>query len=306
MAGRVAFLTMDDLGVYVSDDELARAPLRALGWEVELVPWRAAVVDWSRFAGVVIRSTWDYHDHLAEFLLALERIEAQGAPLANPLTLVRANVRKTYLIDLADRGYPIPRTEVVDALDASALDAFLRDAGPGGAVVKPAVGASGWEAFHVRRDDRAGAERALGALGGREALLQPFLPAILSEGERSLVYFSGAFSHALDKVPVRGEFRVQEEHGGIITGVEADPRSLEVADAIVARLAPTPLYARVDLVRDGDRPLLMELELVEPSLYLRTGAGAPERFAAAVDAWLRSAAPGRPLSPIGAPLSSRP
>jgi glutathione synthase/RimK-type ligase-like ATP-grasp enzyme len=305
--GTIAFLTMDDLGVYVSDDELAHEPLATLGWRVAPVPWRTPGVRWERFAGVVIRTTWDYQDDLAAFLRTLEEIEASGVPLANPLALVRANVRKSYLLDLAGRGCPIPRTEIVPALDGASLAAFVRGTGPHGAVAKPIVGASGWEAFRVRPGDAAGAGRALRVLGGREVLLQPFLPAVLTEGERSLVYVGGAFSHALDKVPIPGEFRVQEEHGGIITGVEPDPVSLAVADAIVALLEPAPLYARVDLVVDERGPVLMELELVEPALYLRTNPGAPARFAAAVDAWVRAArGPDRPLSSNPPSISSRP
>lgn len=288
--GTVAFLTMHDLGVYVCDDDLAHAPLRGLGWCVELVPWREPGVRWERFDGVVIRAPWDYQDDVHAFLEVLARIEAAGTPLANPLALVRPNVRKDYLVDLGARGCPIPRTEVVASLDARALDAFARDAGPEGIVVKPLVGASGWEAFRVRRDVTGGAERALAVLAGREVLLQPFLPAVLAEGERSLVYFDGVFSHALDKVPPAGEFRVQEEHGGIVSRVEPDAASLEAAEAILALLDPVPLYARVDLVRDAGRPVLMELELVEPSLYLRTDPSAPVRFAQAVDRWVRGAA----------------
>jgi glutathione synthase/RimK-type ligase-like ATP-grasp enzyme len=303
----IAFLTMDDLGVYVSDDELVHAPLATLGWRVVSVPWRAPSVAWERFAGVVIRTTWDYQDDLPAFLRRLEEIEASGVPLANPLALVRANVRKSYLLDLAARGCPVPRTEIVSALDAAGLAAFVRTAGPEGAVAKPIVGASGWEAFRVLPGDAASAERALRVLAGREVLLQPFLPAVLTEGERSLVYFGGAFSHALDKVPIAGEFRVQEEHGGIITGIDADPAARAAADAIMRQIHPQPLYARIDLVRDQGRPLLMELELVEPSLYLRTNPDAPARFAAAVDAWLRAArGRGRPLSPTPPSLSSRP
>ncbi len=305
MGGRIAFLGMDDLGVYVSDDDLSHPHLAALGWEVEVVPWRSPGVRWERFAAAVIRTTWDYQDHVPAFLAALERIEAAGVPVANPLPLVRANVRKTYLLDLAARGCRVPRTEVVRALDASALAAFARDAGSAGLVAKPVIGASGWEAFHVRPGDTAAAVAALRVLAGREVLLQPFLPAVLVEGERSLVFFGGVFSHALDKVPVAGEFRVQEEHGGIISGVEPDAASMEVAETALRLLDSVPLYARVDLVRDAGRPVLMELELIEPSLYLRTDPGAPVRFAAAVDAWVRAAV-GPPLSPTRPSLSSRP
>lgn len=305
--GTLAFLGMDDLGVYVSDDDLAYAPLGELGWNVEIVPWRARGVRWERFAGVVIRTPWDYPEDPPGFVRALERVEASGVPLANPLALVRANLRKTYLLELGRRGCPVPRTEVVGALDAATLAAFVRSAGEHGAVVKPVVGASGWEAFRVQAGDPTGAERALRALAGREVLLQPFLPSVLSRGERSLVYFAGAFSHALDKVPVAGEFRVQEEHGGVVEGVVPDARSLEIAERIVALLEPIPLYARVDLVWDTAGPVLMELELIEPSLYLRTNPEGPARFAAAVDAWARGRwHGGRPLSRPSRSVSSRP
>ena len=131
--------------------------------------------------------------------------------------------------------------------------------------------------------------------------------SVIEEGEYSLFYFSGACSHAILKTPKPEDFRVQEEHGGIITGIEPDPVSLEVADAIVALIHPRPLYARIDMVRDQGRPSLMELELVEPSLYLRTNPGAPGRFAAAVDAWVRGARDqNRPLSSNPPSLSSRP
>lgn len=304
-SNRIAFLGMDDLGVYVSDDDLAVPHLAKLGWEVETVPWRAPDPRWERFAGVVIRSPWDYPGLVDDFLATLARIEGAGVPLANPLAQVRANVRKSYLLELAARGCPIPRTVIEPALTAAALEAFVRDVGAAGVVAKPVVGASGWEALRVRDDDPASSERALAVLGGREVVLQPFLPSIVEEGEISLIYFSGVFSHALNKSPVAGEFRVQEEHGGIIRGVEPGAEALAVADAILGLIDPVPLYARVDLVRDGGCLVLMELELVEPSLYLRTNPGAPARFAAAVDAWARAAS-GPLLSRTGTSLHSRP
>jgi glutathione synthase/RimK-type ligase-like ATP-grasp enzyme len=292
---RVAFLTMDDLGDYVADDHLAVAPLAALGWEVDAVSWRARV-DWTRWAAVVIRSPWDYPDQADAFLRALEGIGRAGVPLANPLDVVRANVHKSYLPALAARGVAIPRTEVVARLDADALGAFVRSSGADGVVVKPTVGGGGKDTVRVLEGEPRGAAAALRALAGREALLQEFVPAVLTEGELSLVYLNGAFSHAVRKVPAVGEFRCQEEHGGVVTAARPDPASLRVGDFALATLAEPPLYARVDVVDDGRGPLLMELELIEPSLYLRTDPGAPARFAAAVDRWTRSRSP----------LSSRP
>jgi glutathione synthase/RimK-type ligase-like ATP-grasp enzyme len=305
VTSRIAFLTMDDLTGYVSDDDLALDPLARLGWEVDAVSWRAPDVDWTRWSAVVIRSTWDYQKDVAGFLATLEGIVAAGVPLANPIELVRENVTKTYLPALAARGCPIPRTRVVPALADEDLVAFASGGREHGIVAKPLAGGGGADTFHVRPDDPAAHAAALLALAGRETVLQDFMPAVLTEGELSLVYFGGRFSHALRKAPSRGEFRVQEEHGGIITAARPDSDSIRVAEAVLRTLDETPLYARVDLVNDRGEPVLMELELVEPSLYLRTDPGAPARFAAAVDGWVRALAR-PPLSPTRPTLSSRP
>ncbi len=284
----IAFVTMDDLEGYVTDDHLAVPELDRLGWAVESVSWRAPRVRWERFAGVVIRSPWDYQHAVGPFIAALESIDASGARLANPLLLVRWNIRKSYLVDLAARGCPLPDTVISGALDDDELASFVRDCGRVGAVVKPMVGGGGVGIFHVRPDDAVSAAAPLAALGGREVLLQRFLPAILSEGEHSLVFLNGAFSHAVRKVAAAGEFRVQEERGATILSETPSADLIETAAAVLARLDAPPLYARVDLVRDEGWPTLMELELIEPSLYLRTDPGAPARFAAAIDAWARA------------------
>ena len=282
----IAFVTMDDLEGYVTDDHLSVPELAALGWAVETVSWRAPASRWERFAGVVIRSPWDYQHAVAQFIAALEGIAASGALLANSLSLVRWNIRKSYLVDLAARGCPLPDTVISRALEAGELAAFVRDCGDEGAVVKPMVGGGGVGIFHLRPSDARSTAAALDTLGGREVLLQRFLPAILSEGEHSLVFLNGAFSHAVRKVAATGEFRVQEERGATILPETPRADLLDTAVAVLALLDAPPLYARVDLVRDRGRPSLMELELIEPSLYLRADPGAPARFAAAIDAWV--------------------
>lgn len=282
---RCAFLTMADPAGYVIDDDLAHEPLRALGWEVENVPWSRPGVRWSGFDLVVVRSTWDYHHRPEAFLEVLEGIARAGTRIENPLPLMRWNLRKTYLRDLAARGVPIVPTSWRDGLSAADLPGLFDEFAADEIVLKPVLGANADGAFRL---DRTAAARRAGELaryfGGRPCLAQPFLPSIVQTGEHSLFYFNGRLSHAVLKTPAAGDFRVQEEHGGVITAVEPGP-SLEAAGGtVLAALDEVPLYARVDLAAGADSSswLLMELELVEPSLYLRMEKGAPRRFARAV------------------------
>jgi hypothetical protein len=157
-------------------------------------------------------------------------------------------------------------------------------------VLKPVVGANAAGAY--RLDGGAAAARAAEVetyFAARPLLAQPLATAVLDEGEYSLGYFAGALSHAVRKVPKAGDFRVQEEHGGAVRRVDPEPALRAAGEAVMAALAAPPLYARADLVRanGGDGFWLMELEVVEPSLYFRLEPAAPERFAAAVDARLR-------------------
>ena len=118
-------------------------------------------------------------------------------------------------------------------------------------------------------------------------MAQPFVRSVVEEGEFSLFFFGGAYSHTALKTPKAHDFRVQEEHGGWIRAVEPEPALRALAEDVMDAVAPTPLQARVDLVRmEGDRFALMELELIEPSLYFRTDAASPDRFAHAFDAWM--------------------
>jgi glutathione synthase/RimK-type ligase-like ATP-grasp enzyme len=158
-------------------------------------------------------------------------------------------------------------------------------------VVKPVVGANGQDAYRFARHEDA--ERWAGIAArfpGRACMVQPFMGNVLAEGEYSLFFFSGDFSHAILKVPAAGEFRSQEERGAEILAVAPEERLLQRGRQALAAVAPTPLYARIDFVRNaaGDFAV-MELELIEPSLYLRMDPGAPARFAGAIDDWFNSA-----------------
>lgn len=282
---RCCFLSMDDLGGYVSDDELAVPPLRDLGWEVETVSWRDPEVDWNDFEAVIIRTPWDYQRDAEGFLKVLERIDASSARLENSLDIVRWNLNKGYLRDLEGKGVNIvptvwkekgiTETDVRDWLD------YFRATE---VVIKPTVSATAEFTYRL-----TGFQPELEAVfAEREYMVQPFMPYIVTEGEYSLFYFNGEYSHTILKTPKPRDFRVQEEHGGIITAVKPSDKIVETARDICELISPMPLYARIDLVRDAsDNFALMELELIEPALYFRMDEESPARFARAFDRLLK-------------------
>lgn len=281
---RIAFLTMDDLSGFVSYDEAVSDCLRVVGVDVEDVSWRSATVDWSDFELVVIRSPWDYQSAVDEFLAVLEHIEASSSTLLNPLDIVQWNVRKTYLQQLEERGVTIvptrfvenpSRQQIIDAFDEFESDQI---------VIKPVVGANADDTFWLRRDSITAQVPPLSSLyAGRLALLQPFIPSVIEYGETSLIFFDGQYSHSVLKTPKAGDFRVQEEHGSRILSVTPDAATIDFAANALQQVPQQTLYARVDLVNlPGDEPAVMEIELIEPSLYLTFDEHSPDRFAAAI------------------------
>ncbi len=289
---RGAFLTLSEPRDYVIDDELAREPLRELGWQIDTVPWDRPGVSWGDYEVVVIRSTWDYHHRPAAFAERLAEIDSSGARLENDLATVRWNMRKTYLRDLAGRGIPIVPTTYRDRLGAGAAAGVFETVGCNEVVIKPVIGASSEGAY--RLDRRSPAEHFAAVesdYADRALMAQPLVRSVAVEGEYSLFYFEGRLSHAILKKPAAGDFRAQEEHGAEVHLVDIGDDLARAGAATVGALDHTLLYVRADFVRANDEPdtfWLMELELVEPSLYLRMDAEAPRRFAAALDARMRN------------------
>jgi glutathione synthase/RimK-type ligase-like ATP-grasp enzyme len=274
---RCCFLSMDSLDGYVSDDELAVGPFRELGWDVVSVSWRDGTADWDGFDAVIVRTTWDYQDDAARFLEVLHRIDRSEARLENPLPVMEWNLDKRYLAELERDGVRIVPTVWRDtAISESEFAEWQLTLDAEELIVKPTVSATAQDTFRLRKYDPQ-----LGSVFRTRAfMVQPFITAIVDEGEYSLFYFDGRFSHAIVKKPKKGDFRVQEEHGGIISKIEPDIRMRSAADSIAARITPTPLYSRIDLVRDRDNEFaLMEMELIEPALYFRMDPPSARRFA---------------------------
>ncbi len=281
MSRSIAFVTYAERPEGQPDDLLTLAPLAARGIAVTPAVWSDTAVEWTGFDAVVVRSPWDYFHHLDAFLAWLDRLEQAGTRLFNPPSILRPNTDKAYLRRLEAQGVPVVPTAWPSEQDR--LADVLAARGWDEAVVKPAVSGG---AFETWRTNRAGADEAqerFEKLRRRGAVLvQPYLPAIETGGEASLVYFNGQFSHALVKRPKAGDFRVQPQHGGQQTGFQPDAALVQQGAEVLAVLPETPLYARVDGVVQHGTLLLMELEVTEPHLYLGTSAGAAERFADAL------------------------
>lgn len=290
---RCAFLTLDERGDFVIDDEHAVAPLAELGWQVDTLSWRQTTHSWRDFDAVIIRSTWDYWDDVPTFLEVLAQIDRQTR-LANPLDLVHWNLAKTYLRDLETRGVGVVPTLWLEGLDGLGPEECAQRLDKQELVVKPVIGANGQDAFRFGgQEDPLRWARIAERFSGRACMLQPFMRNVLAEGEFSLFYFNGQFSHAILKVPAVGEFRSQEERGAEIHAIEPEPTLLSCGQKAMAAVSPAPLYGRIDFVRNTDGGFsVMELELIEPSLYLRMDPEAPMKFARALVEWFEAGVEG--------------
>ncbi|MEL7024370.1 MAG: hypothetical protein AAGL69_11540 [Pseudomonadota bacterium] len=285
MGKRVVFLSQDSMENHVCDDDLALDAFAARGLNVETISWRSDAV-WSEFDAVIVRSPWDYMKAPQQFLDTLDRI-ADSTRLANSVQVMRWNLDKRYLGELRDQGVAVVPTEYGESLTEQRLDELLGEY-PEGAVIKPVISAGSMNTFALQPPISAATRaKVLNAHANSVYMWQPFVRSVVEEGEYSLFYFSGQFSHCIVKRPKSGDFRVQEEFGGQIVATEATADQLQVAESVLAAIPESLLYARVDLVRGpADEWWLIELEIIEPSLYLRCDAMAPERFADATAAWL--------------------
>jgi glutathione synthase/RimK-type ligase-like ATP-grasp enzyme len=283
------------------DAPLADSLRERHGAEVLVARWNAPEDQplFARADAIVLRSNWDYQHHIAAFAGWLDDLESAGKSVYNPPALVRWNLEKRYLLDLAERGVRVPRTLLV-ANEAGAIAQAVRSFGGEPAVVKPAVGASGHEVYRVTP---ANLDQTIARLGEsvpeRRLLVQEFLPEF-RDGERAFVFIDGAFTHLflrqpdttrrLAHDPGESEFRANSQHG-VRVSLAAQPHPDQVAQAraVLDALPEAPLYARVDCVFREGRLLLNELELNEPALRLDLYPAAAERFADAIVARLGGA-----------------
>lgn len=277
----VAFVTGAEWAALNSDDAVAARALGRRGVRVGVPVWNDPAVDWSAFDLVVLRSCWDYWLDPAAFAAWIRSLDAAEVRVWNPAGTVLWNVDKLYLAELEERGVSI----VPSAFPAQGEDlgAVLDGRGWERAVLKPRVSADGHRTVLVRRDAAHREQRLLdeiAATGG--AIVQEYVEAVPREGEYSFVFIDDAYSHAALKRPAPSDFRVQPRLGGIAQPARPSADLIRQAARVMDAVDRAWLYARVDgCVRDGTL-LLMELELIEPTLFFKHSADAADRFAAAV------------------------
>jgi len=267
---KVAFVTCSEFRDLTADDRLAIPPLRQRGIEVVPAVWDSRDVDWNQFAAVVLRSCWDYHQRAGQFLEWIGKLEGAQVRLCNGYKTVRWNLEKTYLTQLAARGARIPGTVWLDRGSDLSIERLFEENGWTEAVVKPTISMSAYQTWILTPDMiRSAASRIRELLKTSGVMIQKFIPEVRSQGEWSFVFFDRRLSHAVLKRPRPGDFRVQRSAGGYIDDEATVPRSLVRQAETVLELVDTPLlYARVDGIDVEGELLLMELELIDPALFL--------------------------------------
>ncbi|MEO1535909.1 MAG: hypothetical protein AAFS11_10190, partial [Planctomycetota bacterium] len=260
------------------DQELMLEALSQAGLDVSLAPWDDDTIDWASYDLAVIRSTWNYHEHLDAFKSWLDRA-SESTLLINPAPIVRWNLHKGYLRELEQAGLPIVPTAFVDANEPTDLASILNDRGWADVVIKPCVSAGSARTRRFADGFKPEAADFLASITATDdAMIQPFIPSVEDGGERSAIWIAGETTHAIVKQPRFDSDDESVSDAKPITDAESDMLAT-CLDTVGEGL----LYARLDTMRSTDGSLLIsELELIEPSLFLLQSEAATRRFAEAI------------------------
>lgn len=271
------------LGNILRDDRLLGEALSRHGLSSVRVDWTRPDVDWAKFRCAVFRTTWDYFERFGHFVAWLDRVETQTS-LCNSPSIVRWNMDKHYLADLAAKGIPVVASRFIERGSAVAVSDLLDASGWADAVIKPCVSGAARHTYRVNRANAADLDPTVRRLLAAESLiLQPFQEEIVRRGEDTLMVLDGRYTHAVRKVAKSGDFRVQEDYGGTVHDHRPTDEQVDLAERAMAACQPPPAYGRVDMVRDNEgRMAVMELELIEPELWLRNHPPAATALAGAI------------------------
>lgn len=286
---QVVILTMKGTDDFVIYDKLLDQPMLKSGWKTISIPWNEKNITWADYDAVIIRSTWDYQEYAGEFMQVLKDIEESGTPLLNSYKIARWNINKNYLREVEQKGAEIIPTLWRDQFDFSEVNGYFESFDTEQIIIKPTISANSDNTFWLKLESYQHMREQLeSSLQNCQLMIQPFVPAVVEEGEYSLFYFAGDYSHCILKTPKKGDFRVQEEHGGILQRIEPCKDLLTAAEKALQTIPEKCLYARVDLVEFQGAYKIMEIELIEPSLYFNLDGDAAYRFTQSFNNWMSS------------------
>ena len=265
------------------EDELVTRALEKRGLQVWRTNWDNPDFDWSQTRYVIFRSTWDYFDRFPKFSKWLDQVSVQTR-LINPHSIIKWNMDKHYLQDLANNGINIPPTVYIEPGDPRTLHGIIQETGWSEIILKPCVSGAARHTYRLHQGNIEAHEIIFKELISLESMiLQEFQDKVTSQGEMAFMLFDGKYSHAVLKRAKAGDFRVHEDHGGSVHKYMASKDEIVFAKKVISVCDPVPVYARVDAIRDNNNKLCVsELELIEPELWFRYFPQAAELFADAL------------------------
>ncbi|MGV3585632.1 MAG: ATP-grasp domain-containing protein [Adhaeribacter sp.] len=270
---KLALVTYADEGKYpgegTREDAQLKEYLTKKGLDIKYEIWTDPNVNWQQYEAIILKSPWDYFDKVDLFQNWLNNLDQKKVRVLNPTSVVRWNLNKEYLLQVEKAGFATVPTSLLKQQRNFKAAPFFEIWNTDSLIVKPVVSGGAKNTFVISQSEAGIYENQLNQLLQEEAfLVQPFIPEIQSKGEYSLIFFNGYFSHCVLKVPQHGDFRVQHYFGGAIIPTSPPTHILEYAQHLLKQFAPGSLYARVDGLESNGKFRLMELELIEPLLYL--------------------------------------
>jgi glutathione synthase/RimK-type ligase-like ATP-grasp enzyme len=283
---KIAYVSYESNGQYDGGDLHLEEPfllatLQQAGLQVHREIWNDVQVQWEAYDLLLLKNPWDYHEKYTLWLRWLEDMERLKIPVLNPISTIRWNMDKHYLLDVAQEQYPvIPSVALEKAVGhAPSLAPYYELFQTDQLIIKPCISGGARNTYRIAKWESETFEKVLHKLLQVESyLIQPYIPEISKDGEWSVIFFNGSYSHSILKKPKSGEFRVQQHFGGSVEGASLPSPYREQAQKFVQRFASDCLYARVDGVIYKDQFTLMELELIEPQLFLLAAPGSELQY----------------------------
>lgn len=281
---KVALITYSDQSRLNNSDKLLVKPFYKHGFIIDAIPWDKKDVIWNSYEIVILRSSWDYHYRIPEFITWLEYLNEKRVNLWNPIKIIKWNMNKKYLLDLEKKGVLIIPTLILNKDTIKSVKNSINNKKWKEIIIKPVYGASAYKISKITRDPSTRSFYSLvrDDMMNDDLLVQPFIREITTIGEFSFIFFNKKFSHAIHKKPKRNEFRSQPEFGGSEALYQPTIQQISQAQKILHLVDSPLIYARVDGLIIKNKFILMELELIEPYLYFEKKGGSAEKFVESV------------------------